>query len=82
MDAFRDHGKIEPGAIEQDLAGAKTTLSELAERGVSLDEITRQLLEDGVRQFSEAFDKLFASLEKRRRILLDGQRPGVKIRSN
>jgi transaldolase/glucose-6-phosphate isomerase len=82
MDAFRDHGKIEPGAIEQDLAGAKTTLSELAERGVSLDEITRQLLEDGVRQFSEAFDKLFASLEKSRRILLDGQRPDVKIGSH
>jgi transaldolase/glucose-6-phosphate isomerase len=82
MDAFRDHGIIEPGAIEHDLAGAKTTLSELAERGVSLDDITRHLLEDGVRQFSEAFDKLFASLEKRRRILLDGQRPDLRIESN
>jgi transaldolase/glucose-6-phosphate isomerase len=54
----------------------------MAERGVSLDDITRHLLEDGVRQFSEAFDKLFASLEKRRRILLDGQRPDLRIESN
>lgn len=82
MDAFRDHGKIQPGAIEQDLADAKKTLSELAEHVVSLDEITRQLLEDGVRQFSEAFDKLFASLERRRRILLDGQRPDLRIQTN
>ncbi|MGO9389704.1 bifunctional transaldolase/phosoglucose isomerase [Rhodoblastus sp.] len=81
MDAFRDHGKIEPGAIEHDLAGAKKTLSELEKRGVSLIEITRQLVEDGVRQFADAFDKLFAALAKQRRILLDGERRSLDIRA-
>jgi transaldolase/glucose-6-phosphate isomerase len=71
LDAFRDHGEIEPRAIEHDLAGAKKTLSELAELGISLDEITRDLLDDGVRQFSDAFDRLFAVLEKRRRATLE-----------
>ncbi len=48
MDAFRDHGEIIPDAIEQDLAGARTMLSDLESHGVSLDHITRQLVEDGV----------------------------------
>jgi transaldolase/glucose-6-phosphate isomerase len=43
----------------------------LAELGISLDEITRDLLDDGVRQFSDAFDRLFAVLEKRRRATLE-----------
>ncbi len=79
MDAFRDHGKIEPDAIEHDLTGAKKTLSELEKRGVSMDEITRQLVEDGVQQFADAFDELFAALARQRRILLDGARPSLEI---
>jgi transaldolase/glucose-6-phosphate isomerase len=74
MDAFRDHGEIKPDAIEQDVAGAKSTVAELAKHGVSLDDITRDLVEDGVRQFSDAFDQLFAVLEKRRGDLLQGER--------
>jgi transaldolase/glucose-6-phosphate isomerase len=66
MDAFRDHGEIKPDAIEQDLAGARNILSDLESQGVALDEITRQLVEDGVRQFADAFDKLFAALARQR----------------
>ncbi len=81
MDAFRDHGKIEPDAIEHDLTGARKTLSELEKRGVSMDEITRQLVEDGVQQFADAFDQLFAALAKQRRILLEGDRRSLEIRA-
>ena len=76
MDAFRDHGKIEPDAIAQDIAGARKTLSELERRGVSLDEVTQELVKDGVQQFADAFDKLFAALARRRRSLLDEGLPG------
>ena len=79
MDAFRDHGRIEHDAIETDLADARKALSELEENGVSLDEITRKLVEDGVRQFADAFDMLFSALAKQRRILLEGERPSLEI---
>jgi transaldolase / glucose-6-phosphate isomerase len=80
MDAFHDHGRIERDAIEHDLAGARKALAKLKEHGVSLDEITRKLVEDGVRQFADAFDVLFSALAKQRRILLEGERPSLEIR--
>ncbi len=52
----------------------------MEERGVSLIEITRQLVDDGVQQFADAFDKLFAALAKQRLILLDGERPSLEIK--
>ena len=74
MKAFRDHGKAVPGTIEQDVEGAEATLDALAKIGVSLDEVTHELVIDGVKKFSEAFDKLMGGVAKRRKEL-DGSRP-------
>jgi transaldolase/glucose-6-phosphate isomerase len=74
MDAFRDHGETKANAIEQDVAGARAVLAELEEHGVSLKEITDELVKDGVRQFADAFDKLFGTIAKRRRTLIEGER--------
>src|SRR6185437_297617 len=79
MDAFRDHGKAMPDVIEQDIAGARAVLAELEEHGVFLKEITGQLVKDGVRQFAVAFDKLFGTIARRRRTLLDGDRARLQI---
>ncbi|MGB6177523.1 MAG: bifunctional transaldolase/phosoglucose isomerase, partial [Methylocella sp.] len=79
MDAFRDHGEATPGAIEQDVAGARAMLAELEEHGVSLKEVTEELVKDGVQQFADAFDKLFGAIERRRRTLLEGDRAGLEI---
>ena len=79
MDAFRDHGKATPDVIEQDVAGAGAVLAELEEHGVSLKEVTEQLVKDGVRQFAVAFDKLFGTIARRRRTLLDGDRARLQI---
>jgi transaldolase / glucose-6-phosphate isomerase len=65
MDAFRDHGKATPDAIEQDLDAAKKSLEALAAIGISLDSVTQQLVEDGVKQFSDAFDQLLGALARR-----------------
>ncbi len=79
MDAFRDHGEVIPDAIEQDLAGARAMLAELEGSGVSLKEVTDELVKDGVQQFADAFDKLFGSIAKRRRTLIEGDRARLEI---
>ena len=70
MDAFRDHGVVTPDAIEQDVDGAKATLAALKDAGVSLDDITKDLVIDGVQQFADAFDKLFGAIAAHRREIL------------
>jgi transaldolase/glucose-6-phosphate isomerase len=79
MDAFRDHGAVTPDVIEQDVAGARALLAELEKNGVSLKEVTDELVKDGVQQFADAFDKLFGTIAKRRRTLLEGERAYLEI---
>ena len=62
LDAFRDHGKARR-SLEEDVEGAAETMAALERAGVSMKEVTDKLLEDGVRLFSEAFDKLLAAVE-------------------
>ena len=49
--------------------GAITTLEQL---GISMTAVTDHLLADGVKQFSDAFDKLLRAVEKKRQCLLGG----------
>ena len=63
--AFLDHGTA-ADRLGEDLDEAGETLVELAEAGVSLDELTARLLEEGVKEFSSAFDKLLGSIERKR----------------
>ncbi|RUP10241.1 bifunctional transaldolase/phosoglucose isomerase [Hyphomicrobium sp.] len=79
MDAYRDHGNPTPDAIEQDVAGARAILSALAEHGISLPEVTDELVKDGVQQFADAFDKLFAAIAHRSRAPTEVQCNGLQI---
>jgi transaldolase/glucose-6-phosphate isomerase len=79
MDAFRDHGEVTPDVIEQDVVGARTNLAELGQDGISLNEITEELVADGVQQFADAFDKLFGAIARRRRVLREGDRARFTI---
>ncbi len=74
MDAFRDHGKAVPDAVERDVADARAILAELEQHGISLNEITEELVTEGVQQFADSFDKLFGAIARRRRTLRDGDR--------
>jgi transaldolase/glucose-6-phosphate isomerase len=79
MDAFRNHGVIIPDAIEQDVSGARGLIAELEENRVSLKPVTDELVKDGVQQFADAFDKLFGTIAKRRRTLIEGERASLEI---
>jgi transaldolase / glucose-6-phosphate isomerase len=71
LDSFRHHGTTTPDAIEQDLESARAALTALEQLGVSLDEVTKELVKDGVQKFADAFDKLFGSIARRRDMLLE-----------
>ena len=66
-------------AIEQDVSGARAVLAALEKQGISLKEITDQLVTDGVQQFADAFDKLFGAIARSRHALIDGKRAGLEI---
>ena len=44
-------------------------------QGVSLKEVTEELVVDGVRQFADAFDKLLDAVARQRQALLEGSTP-------
>ncbi len=66
MKAFRDHGHAIRNSIESDLAGAEESLKALETLGISIDEITHELVLDGIKKFEEAFDNLLGGVAKRR----------------
>jgi len=63
LEAFRDHGKPRQ-SLTEDLAGARKTMADLAEAGISMKQVTDRLTEDGVKLFADAFDTLLAAVEK------------------
>ena len=60
-DAFRDHGRVGQ-TLDQDVEGAQAVLRSLEKHDIALEEINDRLLDDGLRLFSTAFDKLLASV--------------------
>jgi len=63
FDAFRDHGKLRP-SLTEDVAGAARHMENLAKAGISMKEVTEQLVNDGVRLFAEAFKTLLDATGK------------------
>lgn len=61
LEAFRDHGQVR-ASLEDDIKGAHATMATLEQIGISLREVTDQLLSEGVRLFAEPFDKLLDAL--------------------
>lgn len=70
--AFLDHGTIEQ-TLEKELDEAHDQLDKLAEIGIDLDEVTDQLLEEGVDKFADSFDSLLESIGEKREQLLAKQ---------
>jgi len=63
LDAYRDHGHPRT-TLTQNIADAKQVMDTLPKAGISMKEVTDKLTDDGVRLFSEAFDKLLKAIEK------------------
>ena len=64
-EAFRDHGKAEPRLLDG-LDAALAQLKALDDAGLKLSGVTDALLDDGIKQFVKAFEKLMAGLDHKR----------------
>ena len=69
LDAFRDHGQVHR-TLNEGVEEAEQLLATLKKVGVDLDAITEQLQEDGVKAFSDSFDKLLAGIGEKKTQLL------------
>jgi transaldolase len=63
LDAYRDHGHPRT-TLTENIADAKKVMETLPKIGISMKEVTDKLTDDGVKLFSEAFDKLLKAIEK------------------
>jgi transaldolase len=69
LESFIDHGNVAE-TLMQGLDEARRHIAKLAELGIDLDAITRQLQIDGVTAFAKPFDALMKSIaEKRQRLM-------------
>src|SRR4029077_147852 len=65
LEAFRDHGRPR-NSLEENIHDAEHTLAELEQTGISLDDITAELVADGVKLFADAADKLLGAVAHKR----------------
>jgi transaldolase len=65
--AFADHGVVHADAIEQGAEEAARAIQDLSEAGIDLHCVAWQLEHEGIRQFTDAFDRAHRELEEKRR---------------
>ncbi len=76
MDAFRDHGTARD-SLTEDLDGARDVLATAERLGLDLPGVTKELVDDGVMQFADAFDKLLGAVAGKRTKLLGAMAASV-----
>ena len=66
--AFLDHGTV-ARTVDQDLAGAKRVLADLAAAGIRIDDVTKQLEDEGIASFIKSFESLLSGVESKKNAL-------------
>jgi transaldolase len=64
LNAYRDHGEPK-SRLEHDVKEAHWLLQQLPELGIDIDNVTRQLEDEGVEKFIKPFDKLLETVAQR-----------------
>ncbi|HEY1519502.1 MAG TPA: bifunctional transaldolase/phosoglucose isomerase [Solirubrobacteraceae bacterium] len=75
--AAADHGSVSGATAEED---PSADLEALAAAGIDLDQVTEELLVDGVEQFEAAMKRLLAGIEERRAAVVTGQPSRIQSR--
>ena len=64
IEAFLDHGDVSR-TVDQNYAEAERVMQRLADAGISIDEITANLENDGIDAFAASYDDLLAGVEEK-----------------
>ena len=65
--AFADHGVVHADAIEQGVEEAARAIQDLSDAGIDLHCVAWQLEHEGIKQFTDSFDRAHRELEQKRR---------------
>src|SRR5688500_4486021 len=65
LEAFRDHG-VAAMTLSRDVDKAQGSISQLETAGISMDVVTQELEDEGVKAFAEAFAQLLATIDERK----------------
>jgi len=68
--AVADHGHVSGPTAEQD---PSDDLAALAEAGIDMQQVTGELLDDGVKQFEDAMHRLLAGIDEQRAAVITGR---------
>ncbi len=74
LHAVADHGKVSDQTAEQD---PNSDLEALERVGIDLNQVTDELLVDGIKQFEEAMGRLLAGIEEQRVAVSTGRPPTI-----
>ncbi|WP_232629856.1 bifunctional transaldolase/phosoglucose isomerase [Methylobacterium sp. Leaf118] len=69
MDAFRDHGRVR-ASLEDNVAEAEAVMARLAQAGIDIEAVARQLVDEGVGLFVDAADALLGAVAGKRAAFL------------
>ncbi len=72
VENFRDHGNASV-TIENDLQGAKDIFTALEGVGIHYNQVTQQLLDEGVKKFADSFHQLFNDIKSKQQGIKEGQ---------
>ena len=72
IENFSDHGQVR-NTVEDDIAGAHQIFDELEKVGIHYDQVTQQLLDEGVQKFADSFHQLFAGIDGKKNAIKEGQ---------
>ena len=66
LEAFREHGHA-ARTLDSDVGGADQVMENLKKAGISIREVSDQLLVEGLKLFSDAFDELLAAVDLKKK---------------
>jgi transaldolase len=70
--AFLDHGQVRLGSLEENVTEAGQVLADLERLEISMNAVTGELEQEGVKSFADAFAALLAAVEARRKAVMAG----------
>jgi len=65
IEAFIDHGTV-AATLDRDVDEARQAIRQVEAQGIRMEDVTRELVEEGVATFAKSFDELIATIESKR----------------